>query len=122
MSASKLVIERLLHFARDPDRPRADDNLLIGLLVDVLAEVDTDRVIRDETLAVLYGVATELFGRVRDALPAPIRCAADGSPVWTEQQVADALGMPLAQVRTHLDALEAEGGAACAFDQTHALN
>ncbi len=116
------VIQRLKNFTRDPNRPCADDRLLVNLLIDVLAKVDADRIIHDETLAVLYGIATELIDRVRDTLPAPIHCTAAGHPVWSEQQVADALGITVEEVRARLEMLEAEGSASRVTGETHMLN
>ena len=116
------IIERVLAFARDPKRPRADDTTLASLLIEVLGEVGTGRRISDESLAVLYGIAAELFDRVRNNLPTPTRCDADGRPVWSEQQVADTLGVPVESVRARIEALEAEGAAPRAASETHVLN
>lgn len=119
---SPAIIERVLAFARDPKRPRADDTTLAHLLIEVLGEVGISGRIPDESLAVLYGIAAELFDRVRNNLPAPTRCDADGRPVWSEQQIADTLGVPVEQVRARVEALEAEGVALRAGSETHVLN
>lgn len=118
---SPTTIERVLAFARDPKRPRVDDTTLAQLLIEVLADVGTSRVVPDESLAVLYGIAAELFDRIRVSLPAPTRCDADGRPVWSDQQVADTLGVPVETVRARIDELEAADGAPRAVSQTRVL-
>lgn len=119
---NRAIIERVLFFARDPKRPRADDVTLSQLLVRVLEDIGSGRIIQDESLAVLYGIAAELFGRVRDHLPAPTRCDAAGRPVWSDEQVAELLGVPVATVHAQIAAFEAEGAPVRAVGETHILN
>ncbi len=98
--------ERLAHLAKDV--PFAPDELSAAqLLLDVIVNEQTR--ISTESLAVLAGLSAAFF---RVGMPAmtPRHTDAQGCPVFTEEQVAERLGVPVEEVRRRADALVKELG------------
>lgn len=120
---STAIFDQLLALSRDPLRPPANDAVLVNLLAEVLEEAAINQGrISDDSLAMLYGIATELFSRVRDSLPATTRCDTEGRPAWSAQQVADHLGVPVEEVHNRIAQRETEVDSLRATDETCSLH
>lgn len=98
---------------RLPEHVQPDDNTLATVLLDVI--VDEQARLSDETLAVLSGVIVVLLGRGMAGLT-PRHADAEGRPLYTDEQLAAHLGVPLERVRAYCAAqIEKHGEAAGCF-------
>lgn len=93
------IQHHIIKLSKSPNVPDADDSTLVVVLSELIHDYQTR--LRDEQLAMLYGIAAALLRRV--PLPVPDVVLPDGQRGYTSETVARHIGVPVEQIHQAIE-------------------